>query len=92
MSTDLNKKSARRSSRVAKFEHDFDKVRSATKRLAANTVDSAREAATDLLHEGKAKASGVATTAQNMLQERPLRTLVAAVGIGFALGFLARRR
>jgi ElaB/YqjD/DUF883 family membrane-anchored ribosome-binding protein len=92
MSTDLNKESTGRSSRVAQFEHDFDEVRSATKRLAANTIESTREAATELLDEGKAKASGVATAAQNKLQEQPLRTLVTAAGIGFVLGFLARRR
>jgi ElaB/YqjD/DUF883 family membrane-anchored ribosome-binding protein len=81
-----------RSSRSARFEHDIDEVRSATKKLAVNTIESAREAATEMLDEGKAKAATAAAAAQDRLQQRPLRTLLVAAGLGFVVGFLARRR
>ena len=55
-------------------------------------VDVLKEEAQDLLERGKERALVLRNDARHYVQDRPLRSVVTALGVGVFLGVLLARR
>jgi ElaB/YqjD/DUF883 family membrane-anchored ribosome-binding protein len=55
-------------------------------------VDALREEAQDLLERGKERAVVLRNDARHYVQDRPLRSVLTALGVGVFLGVLLARR
>jgi ElaB/YqjD/DUF883 family membrane-anchored ribosome-binding protein len=81
--------SAGRTSAIAK---DLDDITVASKRLAADSVDAARQTANDLLTEGQSKLRAVQQKVEGRVEKKPVKSLLLAGAVGFVLGQLWKRR
>lgn len=72
---------------TTKVKHVADQAADQTSRL----VDNANEAGADLLDATQRRANRSLSDAQNYVSRNPGTALLAAAGIGFFLGMLARR-
>jgi len=59
---------------------------------AGQRVDVLKEEAHDLYERGKERALVLKNDARHYVQDRPIRSVVAALGVGVALGMLLARR
>jgi ElaB/YqjD/DUF883 family membrane-anchored ribosome-binding protein len=71
---------------------DLQEVGAATRRMAADSVDTLRETATHYLDEGRARARVVGDTVQTRVQQQPIQALLVAAAVGFLFGALWSRR
>jgi ElaB/YqjD/DUF883 family membrane-anchored ribosome-binding protein len=55
-------------------------------------VDALKEEAQDLLERGKERALVLRNDARHYVQDRPLRSVLTALGVGVFLGVLLARR
>jgi ElaB/YqjD/DUF883 family membrane-anchored ribosome-binding protein len=62
------------------------------KDLIHERIASAKEAAGELYKSGKKRVMEWEEGLEESVKERPMRSLLIAAGVGFALGFLIRRR
>jgi ElaB/YqjD/DUF883 family membrane-anchored ribosome-binding protein len=59
---------------------------------ATHSVDVLKEEAADLYERGKERALVLKNDARHLVQDRPLASVLSALGLGFALGLLLARR
>lgn len=60
--------------------------------LASESLDSVRNTAVDYFEQGRAKAREMSGEMQDRIREEPTKALLVAVGLGFLIGALWRRR
>lgn len=60
--------------------------------LAKDRFDDLRETTSDYIGRGRKRASQLERDFEHRVQERPIVSLIAAVGCGFLIGFLYTRR
>lgn len=58
----------------------------------ADSIDSLRDKATDYVDQGQERATELARTFEDTIQERPLTAILAATAVGFVLGCFMTRR
>lgn len=92
MATDVLTKREAISERASAIAKDFQEVRSATKQMAADSVEALRSTANDLVDEGRAKAREVGRSVQSKVQEKPVKSVFIAAAVGFLLGVIWMRR
>jgi ElaB/YqjD/DUF883 family membrane-anchored ribosome-binding protein len=92
MSTEVRAKRAAISDRASTIAKDFEEVRSATKKVAADSVDALRRTANELLDEGRTKAREVGQNVQSKVQQKPVKSVLIAAAVGFLLGVFWMRR
>ena len=70
---------------------DVQQIRAATERLATDSVDAVRKTANDIVDDGRTKAHDVAQIVLSKMQQQPVKSVLLATAIGFALGIFWRR-
>lgn len=63
-----------------------------TREIAQDTMGVLKENAGDYYHQGMEKAKTVEKNLEGKIRENPLQALLIAVGLGFLVGMLFRRR
>ena len=76
------------SERASAIAKDFKDVSTATKRVAADSVDALRQTANDFLDEGRTTVRKVGESVQGKVQEQPVKSMLIAAGVGFLVGVL----
>ena len=92
MATEVLTKREAISERASAIAKDFKDVSTATKRVAADSVDAFRQTANDFLDEGRTKVRKVGESVQGKVQEQPVTSMLIAAGVGFLVGVLFARR
>lgn len=77
---------------ASELGHNVQELGKATKNLANDTVDYLRENAGDYVKQGKEKAHQLEETLETKIKESPIKALLIALGVGWLLGILMRRR
>ena len=72
--------------------HDFATVRIERVDAMADSIDSLRGKATDYVDHSRERATELARTFEDMVRERPLTAILAAMAVGFVLGCFMTRR
>lgn len=84
--------SERLADRAATIANDVHEVGDAAKRVASDSVDAIRNTAHQYLAEGRARARDLGGSVQERVQQKPVKSLLVAAGIGFLLGAIWIRR
>jgi ElaB/YqjD/DUF883 family membrane-anchored ribosome-binding protein len=92
MGTEVPTKREMISERVSEIAKDFQEVSSATKRMAADSMDALRQTATQFLGEGRMKVREVGKSVQSKVQGKPGKSMIIAAAVGFLVGILWMRR
>ena len=92
METEVPTKREMISERVSEIANDFQEVSSATKRMAADSLDAVRKTATQFLGEGRTKVREAGKSVHSKVQEKPGRSMLIAAAVGFLVGILWMRR
>ena len=71
---------------------DVSELGRLTRDASREKLDQAREAAGDYLKKGRLKAEVVEDKVVHYVREKPVKSVLMAVGAGALLGFLLRRR
>ena len=72
--------------------NDFKEMGNIVKDAAEETLGQVRENATEFYQQGRNKIYGVGGVLKQYVRERPVKSLLTAVGIGLVLGRLSMRR
>jgi ElaB/YqjD/DUF883 family membrane-anchored ribosome-binding protein len=91
MSTQLETGTKGSADHTSQLGSDVKRIRRATKRLAADSVDVARQTASGLIEDARTKARKAVASAQGKVQEKPVKIALAAAAVGFLLGLFWRR-
>jgi ElaB/YqjD/DUF883 family membrane-anchored ribosome-binding protein len=73
----------------------MDKMRDAgcaAQEMAAHGYETIRDTASEYLDQGRAKARAMSDDLHERIREQPTKALVVALGLGFLVGALWRRR
>jgi ElaB/YqjD/DUF883 family membrane-anchored ribosome-binding protein len=62
------------------------------KEAAHHQLDHAKESATQYMEQGREKATELTHKVEDYVRAEPTKSLLAAAGVGFVLGFLLIRR
>ena len=95
MTTNSHTKRAARDTvadRASAITKDFHEVGDAAKRIATDSVEALRETANQYLDQGRSRARELGDSVQTRVQEKPVKSLLIAAGLGFLLGALWIRR
>ena len=71
---------------------DAEQFASRARQTAEDLLDGVKANAADYLELGRGKAAELTETVEEQIRNRPAAALAVAAGIGFALGFLWKRR
>jgi len=80
------------SEHVSTLTNDVRKVGGAVKQMAADRADEMRDIANDYLEQGQERIRAAGDDLVTRVQERPMKSLLIAAGIGFLLGIFWVRR
>jgi len=78
-----------KASELGKDVQDLGKI---TKNIADETAQHLRENAGDYYKQGKEKAQKLEESLEVKIKENPIKALLIALGVGWLLGILTRRR
>jgi ElaB/YqjD/DUF883 family membrane-anchored ribosome-binding protein len=92
MSTDVQPKCEAMSDRLSAVAKDIENIRSATKKVATDSVEALRETASGYIEEGRIKAREASRAVQNKVQQQPVKSVLIAAAGGFLLGMFCARR
>lgn len=71
---------------------DAEHFASRARQTAEDLLDGLKANAADYLEAGRGKAAELTETVEEQIRNRPAAALAVAAGIGFAVGFLWKRR
>jgi ElaB/YqjD/DUF883 family membrane-anchored ribosome-binding protein len=80
------------SNAVASISDNIDEVRTATRKMANDSVEALRDTANQYLDEGKMRVRELSDTVQHRVQDQPITSILVASAVGFLLGVLWVRR
>lgn len=78
--------------RAATVARDCRDIGDAAKQMAADSVAAVRDTAYQYFDEGRSHVRHLSTGVQSQIQERPLKAILIAAGVGFLLGAIWTRR
>lgn len=80
------------SDHVSTLTNDVRKVGGAVKQMATDRADEMRDMANDYLEQGQERIRAASDDLLTRVQERPVKSLLIAAGVGFLLGIFWVRR
>lgn len=78
--------------KASDIKHDIQELGVAAKQMAQESLSQVRDAASDCMEQGRARAHDLSRSIENQIREQPLRSVLIAGGIGLLLGVLLIRR
>ena len=77
---------------AAQVGHDLREMGSQMKDVAQERFNRLRQQAAEYYEQGRERAREWEQNLEKMVQERPIKSLLIAAGVGVLLGYLFRRR
>jgi ElaB/YqjD/DUF883 family membrane-anchored ribosome-binding protein len=84
--------SSRIGKQAMKVKKDLEQMGGTAKDIAEDQLEQVGEIASKYYEQGRDKVHGVACACEQFIRERPLRSVLVAVGIGWLLGGIWKRR
>jgi ElaB/YqjD/DUF883 family membrane-anchored ribosome-binding protein len=75
-----------------KVKKDLEQIGGTAKDIAEDQLEHVGEIASEYYEQGRDKVHGVACACEQFIRDRPLRSVLVAVGIGWLLGGIWKRR
>jgi ElaB/YqjD/DUF883 family membrane-anchored ribosome-binding protein len=78
--------------KAAAIGHNVQEIGRISREVAHDTMDVLKENAGDYYQQGVQKAKSMEQNLEGRIRENPLQSLLIALGLGFLVGMLFRRR
>jgi ElaB/YqjD/DUF883 family membrane-anchored ribosome-binding protein len=72
--------------------HNVQELGRISRDIAQETVGMIKENAGEYYQQGMERAKGMEKDLENKIKEKPMQSLLIALGLGFIVGWLLRRR
>ena len=77
---------------ATKVKKDLEQIGGTAKDIAEDQLEQVGEKASEYYEQGRDRVHGVACACEQFIRDRPLRSVLVAVGIGWLLGGILKRR
>ena len=82
----------RRSSRDSSISDGMHEMGAAVRGLASESVGALRDRAGEYVEHGRDRVREIGDTVESRIQEKPLKSVLVAAGIGLLIGMFCSRR
>jgi ElaB/YqjD/DUF883 family membrane-anchored ribosome-binding protein len=77
---------------ASELGHNVQEIGRLTRDIAQETMGMIKENAGEVYHQGVERAKGMEKDLEKRIQDKPLQSLLIALGLGFIVGWLFHRR
>ncbi|MDX1386732.1 MAG: DUF883 C-terminal domain-containing protein [bacterium] len=78
--------------KAAAIGHNVQEIGRISREVAHDTMDVLKENAGEYYHQGVERAKSVEQNLEGKIRDNPIQSLLIAIGLGFLVGMLFRRR